>query len=118
MRQTYKIKVYYNKHIYICNLKFTYSSTLCHRKFRIMAKKIKETDESFNNLIQEIADKLKQLRIDAGYTSYENFAWDNGINRMQYWKMEKGETNFTMKSLHRVLEAHKMSLDEFFKGIK
>lgn len=80
-----------------------------------MAKKIKETDASFDTLIQKIADKLKVLRTEAGYTSYENFAWDNGINRMQYWKMEKGETNFTMKSLHKVLEAHKMSLSEFFK---
>lgn len=76
----------------------------------------KKQETPFDQLMQDIADKLKVLRTEPGYTSYENFAWDNDINRMQYWKMEKGETNFTMKSLYRVLEAHNLSLEEFFKG--
>lgn len=78
----------------------------------------KESSEEFDALISHISEKLKHLRIKAGYSSYENFAWDNGINRMQYWKMEKGTTNFTMKSLHKVLKAHNMSLAEFFADFK
>lgn len=79
-----------------------------------MTAKTNTTDKEFDQLMTRIAKRLKKLRVDAGYSSYENFAWDNGINRMQYWKMEKGETNFTMKSLHRVLKAHKVNLAEFF----
>lgn len=78
-------------------------------------KTSKKQDTVFESMMSQIAGKLKELRIQAGYTSYENFAWDNGINRMQYWKMEKGDTNFTMKSLHKVLLAHDISLSEFFK---
>jgi DNA-binding XRE family transcriptional regulator len=72
----------------------------------------------FDTLMIQVANKLKELRINAGYSSYENFAWDNNINRMQYWKMEKGETNFTMKSLHKILSAHKLSIAEFFKDFE
>ncbi|WP_430408809.1 helix-turn-helix transcriptional regulator [Kordia sp.] len=79
-----------------------------------MAKKSKVKDEEFDAVMVEIAEKIKELRINAGYSSYENFAWDNGINRMQYWKMEKGETNFTMKSLYRILKVHNMELSDFF----
>jgi hypothetical protein len=52
-----------------------------------------------------------------GYSSYENFAWDNNLNRVQYWRLEKGE-NFTMKTLLKILEIHKLSLKEFFNDLK
>lgn len=66
--------------------------------------------------IKKIAEKLKRLRIQKGYTSYENFALDNGLPRVQYWRLEKG-ANFTISSLLKVLDVHKMTLDEFFKEI-
>ena len=63
--------------------------------------------------IQKIADKLKELRIEKGYSSHENFAWDNNLNRVQYWRIEKG-TNITMKTLLSILDIHKITLREFF----
>lgn len=63
--------------------------------------------------IKKIAAKLKELRKNAGYTNYENFALDHDIGRVQYWRMEKG-ANFTMVSFLKILDAHKMSLGEFF----
>ena len=63
--------------------------------------------------IQRIADKIKELRIKKGYSSHENFAWDNNLNRVQYWRIEKG-SNITMKTLLSILEIHKISLKEFF----
>jgi hypothetical protein len=63
--------------------------------------------------IQKIADAIKRLRIEKGYTSYENFALDHDLGRMQYWRMEKG-TNFTISTLLRVLDIHQLSLAEFF----
>ena len=62
---------------------------------------------------QKIADKLKELRIERGYSSHENFAWDNNLNRVQYWRIEKG-TNITMKTLLSILDIHKITLREFF----
>ncbi len=67
--------------------------------------------------IMRIADKLERMRIEKGFTSYENFAIEYGISRMQYWRMEKG-TNFTFESLLKILDAHKITLGEFFKDIE
>ncbi|WP_190810351.1 helix-turn-helix domain-containing protein [Flagellimonas sp. S3867] len=72
------------------------------------------------NYIKErkaIADRIKELRIRSGYTSYEAFAVENGLPRKNYWRIEKGE-NFTINSLIRILKIHGITLEEFFKGIK
>ena len=66
--------------------------------------------------ILQIAERIRNLRIEKGYISHEFFAWENKIPRVQYWRMEKG-TNFTMRTLLRILDAHKMTLEDFFKGI-
>ena len=71
------------------------------------------------NFIEEreaIANRLKELRIKAGYTSYETFAIENGLPRKNYWRMEKGE-NFTINTLIRILKIHNISLGDFFKGM-
>ncbi len=77
-------------------------------------KKLQEKPEEVDERILKIAAKLKQLRIDAGYSSHENFAWDNGLNRVQYWRIEKG-SNITLKTLLSVLDVHKISLKDFFR---
>lgn len=64
-----------------------------------------------------ISEHIKKLRIEKGYVSYEYFAWEHKIPRVQYWRMEKGN-NFTIKSLIRVLDAHEISLKEFFESIE
>ena len=75
----------------------------------------KQKDEAqFEDLLSKIGMKLKQMRIKKGYTSYEMFAWENKLSRIQYWKMERG-TNCTLKSLSRVLEIHHLTIDQFFK---
>jgi hypothetical protein len=65
----------------------------------------------------KIAQKLKQMRLDKGYTSYETFAWENEINRVQYWRIEKG-SNITLTSLMKVLDIHNVSLKDFFEDIE
>jgi len=81
-----------------------------------MAKDIQDT-KSLDPRIKQIAKKLEQIRIEKGFTSYENFAIEFDISRMQYWRMEKG-TNFTFQSLLKILDAHKISLSDFFKDFK
>lgn len=82
-----------------------------------MAKQKKKEEKVLDPRIISIAATLEQMRIEKGYTSYENFAIEHGISRMQYWRMEKG-TNFTIESLLRILDAHKMGLNDFFKNIE
>lgn len=76
-------------------------------------KKQSKAPKDLDPRIMKIAEKLEHIRKEKGYTSYENFAIDKGISRMQYWRMEKG-TNFTFESFLKILDAHKMSLTEFF----
>jgi len=66
--------------------------------------------------VLKIANKIKKLRIQKGYSSHENFAWDNDISRVQYWRIEKG-SNITLKTLLSILDIHKISLSEFFKDL-
>lgn len=67
--------------------------------------------------MEAIGKKIKLLRIKAGHSSSETFANINGLPRVQYWRMERG-TNFTIKGLFRILDIHKMSVSDFFEGIK
>lgn len=69
--------------------------------------------QSGDKRIIAIGNQLKILRMKKGYKSYETFAWDKNLSRMQYWRMEKG-TNFTMESLLKVLDAHEITLKDFF----
>lgn len=63
-----------------------------------------------------IAQKLKQLRVAKGYTSYEAFAFDHELPRVGYGRHEQG-SNLTMNSLLRLLDIHQVSLAEFFTDL-
>ena len=69
-------------------------------------------------VLLEIGEKLKKLRIKKGYTSYETFALDNELSRMQYWRIEKGLTNITIRSLMKLFAIHNISLEDFFADSK
>lgn len=71
----------------------------------------------FNKLMVSIGNRIKFLRIKAGYKSYEVFALENNLSRIQYWKMEKG-TNCTLKSLYKVLQVHNLTYKEFFDSLE
>ncbi|WP_452225589.1 hypothetical protein [Lacinutrix chionoecetis] len=75
-----------------------------------------KTEKKLDPRIMKIAKKLEAIRIEKGYTSYENFAIENDISRMQYWRMEKG-TNFTFESLLKIIDAHQMDLSKFFEDL-
>jgi len=71
------------------------------------------------NNLEEISllfgNEIRKRRIEAGYKSYEQFAEDNDISRIQYWKMENGN-NFTLKSLLRVLDGLNVDFNDFIKS--
>ena len=77
---------------------------------------MEKKDEIADERIQTIAKKIRQLRIEANYTSAESFAYEHEINRVQYWRVENG-TNLTLKTLLKILDIHKISLSDFFKEL-
>lgn len=76
------------------------------------AKKTVVSDSDPRNKL--IADRIVELRKNAGFSSQEDFANEFGIGRMSYWRAESGKTNITTKLLFQILDAHKISLSEFF----
>lgn len=77
---------------------------------------MEDLDKNIELKINEISKKLKEIRLSRGYTSYETFSFENDLNRVQYWRIESGR-NITLKTLIKVLEIHKITLEEFFKDL-
>ena len=71
-------------------------------------------DKSIERTLEEIGLKLRALRKKKGYTSAESFAYDHDLPRVHYWRIESGKVNITLKSLHKILSIHKISIEEFF----
>ena len=75
--------------------------------------KLAKTDEKSEREFQKLGDRIKQLRLKKGYTSYEIFAFENGINRAQFGRYERGE-DLRYSSLLKVCEALDISIKDFF----
>ena len=63
--------------------------------------------------LKKLADRIRSLRIEKGYSNYESFAYEHNIARAQYGKYEKGE-NLRYSSLMKVIRALGVSVKEFF----
>ncbi|WP_298509080.1 helix-turn-helix transcriptional regulator [uncultured Kordia sp.] len=75
-----------------------------------MVKKDKYTEEQLKNL----GEKLRKLRIEKGFSNYEQFAFEHNLPRAQYGRYEQGQ-DLRFSSLLKVLKAFDISLEEFFK---
>ena len=62
---------------------------------------------------EKLGARIKSLRIAAGYTNYDFFAYDNNIQRAQWGRYEKGQ-DLRFSSLLKVVGAFGMTLQEFF----
>lgn len=68
----------------------------------------------FKNVLGNIGIRLAELRIKKGYSTIKEFARKYDLPEIQYWRIEKGKANVTLKSLVKILKIHGMSLQEFF----
>jgi transcriptional regulator with XRE-family HTH domain len=66
-----------------------------------------------DEILKQLGARIKDLRIKAGYTSHEKFALEADISRGQYWNYEQG-TNLNFLTLIKILNFHKISLEDFF----
>jgi transcriptional regulator with XRE-family HTH domain len=87
---------------------------MSERKTNNRKAKILDTDEQ---VYEKIGKRIKELRIEAGYSNAEKFAFENQITRSQYAMWEKGQ-DMKVSSLLRITRAHNITLDDFFAGIK
>jgi hypothetical protein len=73
-----------------------------------------QSQKTFSNLLVNIGFKLAELREKKGYSTIKEFVVAYDLPEIQYWRMEKGKSNITLKSLIKILNIHGMSMEEFF----
>jgi hypothetical protein len=76
---------------------------------------MKEEEILFQQLARRIGQAFKNLRIESGSASYEAFAYKHDFPRAQYWRVEDGKSNLTLRTITRLLAIHKLSINEFSK---
>jgi transcriptional regulator with XRE-family HTH domain len=76
-------------------------------------KRVNKKELDVNNQLAKIGQRIKQLRINQGYSSYEYFAYEHNISRAQFGRYEQGQ-DLRLSSLIRVVNAFGMTLEEFF----
>ena len=81
-------------------------------------KRTKKLDPETEQLIKKIGDRMKELRKERGYSSYEKFAVLNDIGSAQYNKYERGTEDLRISSLYKVIKAYGISFEDFFKGLE
>jgi hypothetical protein len=69
---------------------------------------LKDTD------LKKLGERIKQLRIAKGYTSYEYFAYEHNLGRAQFGRYERGTEDLRYSSLLKIIKAFDMNLEEFF----
>jgi transcriptional regulator with XRE-family HTH domain len=73
-----------------------------------------KSTKAFKNTLVHVGAALADLRVKKGYPTIKSFAQRYDLPEIQYWRIEKGKANITLKSLARILHIHRMSLNEFF----
>lgn len=66
--------------------------------------------------LEKIASRLKEIRKEKGFKNYEHIAFELGMSRSAYWRLESGE-NFSLKTLIRICKLLEITLEDFFIGI-
>ena len=75
---------------------------------------MKENEDKLpNEDLVKLGNRIRELRLKKGYTSYEYFAYEHNISRAQFGRYEKGE-DLRYTSLLKVVRALDISLQEFF----
>lgn len=70
-----------------------------------------------DNRLAKIGNRVRALRKANTNLSAEDFANEKGFDRVQYSRIENG-ANITMKTLLKIIDAHNISLSEFFSSFE
>jgi transcriptional regulator with XRE-family HTH domain len=77
-----------------------------------------KSKRSLTVTLEEIGEELSHLRIKKGYDTVLNFALEHDLPPNQYWKIENGKANITIKTLLKLLAIHRVSVEDFFCSLK
>ncbi|WP_160143895.1 helix-turn-helix domain-containing protein [Chryseolinea soli] len=75
---------------------------------------MRKTTKKYRESLIHIGAALSSLRQMKGYTTVKEFASRYKLPVIQYWRIERGKANLTLKSLARILDIHKLSVQDFF----
>ena len=70
--------------------------------------------KTLDSKLKQIGAGLSELRKKKGYDTIRDFAKAYKLPEIQYWRIENGKTNLTLKSLTKLLNIHKLTLEDFF----
>lgn len=73
----------------------------------------KEIEPSIKEQLENVGKRLRFVRKARGYSNYDHFAYENDISRSQYGRYETG-SDMHLSTLFKLLEAHGMTIQEFF----
>lgn len=88
-----------------------------YRMKKPKSKKGKKVVKAPESDLVKLGNRIKELRIEKGYTNYEYFAYEHEISRSQFGRYERGE-DLRFTSLLRVVRALDMTLEEFFEDFE
>ncbi|MBT1700371.1 helix-turn-helix domain-containing protein [Fulvivirgaceae bacterium PWU4] len=73
-----------------------------------------KSTKSLKKVLIILGERLAELRIKKGYETQKEFTSKYDLPQIQYWRIEKGKANITIKTLVKILAIHNMTLNEFF----
>jgi transcriptional regulator with XRE-family HTH domain len=73
-----------------------------------------KSEKAFKNTLVIVGARLQELRIKKGFATAKSFTEKYNLPEIQYWRMENGKANITLKSLCKILSIHNVSLQDFF----
>lgn len=82
-----------------------------------MSNKKNKRLETNQQVYEKIGKQLKALRLKAGYSSAEKFAYEIEIGRTQYGNYERGQ-DMKISSLLRILAFHQLPIEDFFTSLQ
>jgi hypothetical protein len=83
-------------------------------KIKLQIKK----PQSLPKILAHIGTGLSYLREQKGFESIKEFALAHKLPLIQYWRIEKGKANLTLRSLMKLLAIHQLTIPAFFVWLR
>ena len=73
-----------------------------------------KSNKVFKRNLTSVGAILADLREKKGFSTIKEFAHRYDLPTIQYWRIEKGKANITLRSLFKILTIHNLSFHDFF----
>jgi transcriptional regulator with XRE-family HTH domain len=73
-----------------------------------------KSNKTFKRNLISVGATLTELREKKGFSTIKEFTQRYDLPAIQYWRIEKGYANITLKSLYKILSIHKLTFHDFF----